>query len=330
MRQARVRSLAKINLDLRVLGKRADGYHELRTVFQTVSLADTIDIRYTAARKTKLAISGNIDIPGNLILRAAEAVLDTMKRTALIEFSLTKRIPMGGGLGGGSSNAAAILLALPVLAGGKLPLESRLRIAEQLGSDVSFFMLGGTAVGIGRGTELFPLPDTPSRPGVIVSPGIHVSTPEAYRALGRTSLTTDVNTSDTYTFQSFAWGCAVPGEVLDNSGANDFESVVFRQFPLLQSIQGKLWRLGARPARMSGSGSALFGLFESNEAASRARKQVEKTFPEGSAFGIRTVTRSAYRQMWRRALSEHLMSDLLSKASSGDSGKWPPQSRYAR
>ena len=322
MRQVRVRSLAKINLDLRVLGKRADGYHELRTVFQTISLADRIGIGFEPARKTTLAIEGNVEIPNNLVLRAADAVLSRMKRTGRVEFTLTKRIPMGGGLGGGSSNAAAVLLALPVLVGGRLSLENRLEIAEQLGSDVSFFLLGGTAAGIGRGTELFPLPDGRPQHGVVVAPGIHVSTPDAYRALGRTSLTTDVNANDTYSFQSFAWGAAVPGQTLGISGANDFESVVFRQFPLLKTIQGKLWRLGARPARMSGSGSALFGLFESKEAASRARERLEKTLPQGEAFEVRTVTRTAYRQMWRRALQEHL--------ASGDSGEWPLQSRYAK
>ncbi|MEO8026445.1 MAG: 4-(cytidine 5'-diphospho)-2-C-methyl-D-erythritol kinase [Bryobacteraceae bacterium] len=326
MRQARVRSLAKINLALRVLGKRADGYHELRTVFQTVSLADTIDIVFTPGRRTSMAISGNVDIPGNLILKAAEAVLEAMKRTGQVEFKLTKRIPMGGGLGGGSSNAAAVLLALPVLAGGKLPLDARLSIAERLGSDVSFFLLGGAAVGIGRGTELFPLPDPPARPGVIVAPGIHVSTPEAYRALGRGSLTTDVNTSDTYGFRSFAWGFAMPGRESGDSGANDFETVVFRQFPLLQSIQGKLRKLGARPARMSGSGSALFGLFESPEDASRARERLESMLPDVQVFGIRTVTRSSYRRQWRDWLAEH----LLDVEESRDSGEWPPPSRYAR
>ncbi len=325
-RQVRVRSVAKLNLDLRVLGKRADGFHELRTVFQTVSLADTIGIRYTAARKTSLAIEGNVDIPQNLILRAAEAVLDSLKRTAHIEFTLTKRIPLGGGLGGGSSNAAAVLLALPALAGGQLPLETRLRIAEQLGSDVSFFLLGGTAAGIGRGTELFPLPDTPAKSGLIVAPGIHVSTPEAYRALNRPSLTTDVNASDTYSFQGFAWAFAVPGETREIAGENDFESVVFRKFPLLNSIQGKLRRLGARPARMSGSGSALFGLFESDEAAMDARKRLEATLTQGQVWKIRTVTRSAYRKMWRQALGEH----VAVGEKSGDPGEWPPQSRYAR
>src|SRR5690242_9095095 len=121
-RRATLRSLAKINLDLRVLGKRADGYHELRTVFQTISLADTIEIEYQRAPQTNLTIDDPQGIPDNLILRAAKTVLDEARRTARVHFRLRKRIPMGGGLGGGSSNAAAVLLGLPVLAGVRIPL----------------------------------------------------------------------------------------------------------------------------------------------------------------------------------------------------------------
>src|SRR5580658_6619446 len=116
MKSVKLRSLAKVNLDLRVLHKRADGFHELRTVFQTISLADTIEIEYQQARQTQLILEDNDNIPNNLIIRAAEAVLEAMRVHARVRFRLTKRIPMGGGLGGGSSNAAAVLLALPVLA----------------------------------------------------------------------------------------------------------------------------------------------------------------------------------------------------------------------
>ncbi len=112
IRNARIKSLAKINLDLRVLGKRADGFHDLRTVFQTISLADTIDISFEAARKTEISIADD-QIPDNLIRRAAVAVMDAMKVHGRVGFVLQKRIPMGGGLGGGSGNAASVLLALP-------------------------------------------------------------------------------------------------------------------------------------------------------------------------------------------------------------------------
>src|SRR6266550_3900315 len=112
-RRARVRALAKINLDLRVLGKRPDGFHELRTIFQTISLADTIDVAFTPARRTAVALDDPLAIPDNLIARAAQLTLDAMRLNGRVEMRLTKRIPMGAGLGGGSSDAAAILLALP-------------------------------------------------------------------------------------------------------------------------------------------------------------------------------------------------------------------------
>ncbi len=132
-------------------------------MFQTISLADTIEIEFGARRsplsKSRLSIDDAEGIPDNLILRAARAVLDAMGIAARVHFRLIKRIPMGGGLGGGSSNAAAVLLALPVLAGRDLPMETRLEIAASLGSDVPFFLLGGTALGVGRGTELYPLAD---------------------------------------------------------------------------------------------------------------------------------------------------------------------------
>ncbi len=154
-RRVRLRSLAKVNLDLRVLHKRADGFHELRTVFQTISLADTIDIEYEPARRTVLELDDPLAIPDNLILRAARAALDAMKVHARVRFRLQKRIPMGGGLGGGSSNAAAVLLALPVLAGRRIPFDRLLDLGGELGSDVPFFLTGGTAVAIGRGTEFY-------------------------------------------------------------------------------------------------------------------------------------------------------------------------------
>jgi 4-diphosphocytidyl-2-C-methyl-D-erythritol kinase len=121
-RQASLRALAKINLDLRVLHDRPDGFHEIRTIFQTISLADVVDVEFTPARRTAIQIAGDIDIPDNLIAKAATLALDAMRVTARVAFRLHKRIPMGAGLGGGSSDAAAVLLALPVLAGRPLAL----------------------------------------------------------------------------------------------------------------------------------------------------------------------------------------------------------------
>ncbi len=175
-RRARLRALAKINLDLRVLHKRPDGYHEIRTVFQTISLADLIDVEFTPARRTAVEIHGAFEIPDNLIAKAAKLVLDAIRVTASVQFQVRKRIPMGAGLGGGSSDAAAILLALPAMAGRALPLPRLMELAAELGSDVPFFLLGGAAVALGRGTELYPLPDRPPVEGLLIAPAVHVST----------------------------------------------------------------------------------------------------------------------------------------------------------
>ncbi len=238
-RSARIRALAKVNLDLRVLGKRADGYHELRTIFQTISLSDTIDLSFSPARRTEIELADALAIPDNLAVRAARLVMEAMDATGRVGIQLAKRIPMGAGLGGGSSDAAAILLALPVLAGRTIALPRLLELARQLGSDVPFFLLGGRAAAIGRGAELFPLPDVPSRYGVLIDPGVHISTAEAYRLLG-TRLTSERQQNKIDSFQSQVWGPGCLGR-----GANDFEEIVFEQHPRLASIKKKLIRAGA-------------------------------------------------------------------------------------
>src|ERR1043166_153448 len=147
------------------------------------------------------------------------AALAAMRITGRVEMRLTKRIPMGAGLGGGSSDAAAVLLALPALAGRKIPLPKLSDIAAQLGSDVPFFLLGGPAAAIGRGTELFPLPDTPTAEGVLVAPEIHVNTADAYRALSP-RLTSASQENKIFSFQSLTWD---PSSVA--AARNDFEEV---------------------------------------------------------------------------------------------------------
>ncbi len=299
--RVRVRSLAKINLDLRVLNKRPDGYHELRTIFQTVSLADTIDIEYTAGR-TRIDLKSNLNIPDNLIVRAADSVLKAAGRRGRIGFVLQKRIPLGAGLGGGSSNAAAVLLALPALLGKQLRLDRLMELAAGLGSDVPFFLLGGTAAGIGRGTELYPLPELPSLPVLLITPGIHVSTAEAYGALNRG-----------------ASGHIAPADW--RTGVNDFEMVVFEQHPQLESIKGKLERLGARPALMSGSGSTVFGIFPNRQIRDRAVGPFRKEFGDGGVHAVSMVSRSRYQALWRSKLRAFVDSKVW---------PWPQQDRYAR
>jgi 4-diphosphocytidyl-2-C-methyl-D-erythritol kinase len=308
-RQARVKALAKINLDLRVLGRRPDGYHELRTIFQTVSLADTLDLAFTPARTTSIELEDAAGIPDNLVARAARVAMDAMGVTGRLAMRLQKKIPMGAGLGGGSSDAAAVLLALPVLAGRPLPIETLCAVGQQLGSDVPFFLLGGTAVGIGRGTELFPLPDGPPRPAVIVAPGVHVSTAQAYSALSP-RLTFELQENKIFSFQSHTWSGAD-----GTAGVNDFEGVVLERESRLAEWKERLIRAGASPARMTGSGSALFGLFRDRGEAARALGRLGGA----TAFSVSLIPRSRYRGMWRRALASHIVPE---------SRLWPPRSRY--
>lgn len=322
MLSVRLRSLAKINLDLRVLHKRSDGFHELRTIFQTVSLADTLHIDFVRSRTSRIAIRSNPEIPDNLILSAADAVLSALGVRARVAFDLVKRIPMGGGLGGGSSNAAAVLLALPALAGIPLPLAQLLEIACSLGSDVPFFLLGGAAVGLGRGTELYPLPDRPSLPGILVCPDLHLSTPDAYRRLAR-KLTDGPYSPTMNRFQSAAWQIGERGEGGGHS-VNDFETIVFRDHPHLESIKETLQSLGACPALMSGSGSTIFGVFDSrlrrDRALARLRREALHNDPgRTKIYPVVLVNRRQYRSLWRRQLPLEVQ------------GKgWPPHARFAK
>jgi len=308
-RRARLRALAKINLDLRVLGKRPDGYHELRTIFQTISLADRIDLAFTPARASSIELEDRLSIPDNLVERAARLVMETSGATGKISIRLDKRIPMGAGLGGGSSDAAAILLALPVLTGRPIESARLSELGQHLGSDVPFFLLGGTAVGIGRGTELFPLPDRPASPGLLVTPDVHVSTAEAYHLL-TPRLTTESLQNKIFSFQSNAWETGVVV-----SPENDFEAVVFERHGRLAQVKKKLMRAGASVAMMTGSGSALFGLFRTRSEVSKAVEVLE----DEQTFPISLVTRARYRSLWRRALKNHM-----------DGTLWPPRSRYTR
>jgi len=303
---ARVPAYAKLNLGLRVLYKRPDGYHEIRTVFQTISLADRLDVSFTRARTTRIAIEGAPEIPDNLIERAAHLVLEALSIQGDVSFHLKKNIPTGAGLGGGSSDAAAVLLALPVLAGKALAAERLHAIAMQLGSDVPFFLHGGTALGLGRGEELYPLPELPAARGLLVAPQIHSSTAEAYRDLSA-RLTSIALQNKLISFQQEVWR--------DTVGDNDFEEVVFARHRELRQIKEQLLHSGAKPAAMTGSGSAIFGMFAEADQLERARK----SFPKQAVFPISFVSRAQYRSAWRRALKLHVEGTL-----------WPPRSRYAR
>ncbi|HVB28739.1 MAG TPA: 4-(cytidine 5'-diphospho)-2-C-methyl-D-erythritol kinase, partial [Terriglobia bacterium] len=263
-----VRAFAKINLGLKVLGKRPDGFHEIRTVYQTVGLADQLQVSVSSRQRGIRLECDHQELssgPENLVCRAAELWRRVRGFKGGIRLRLEKKIPMGAGLGGGSSDAAATLLALEHLTGNRLDGVVRRQLAARLGSDVPLFLLGGRVLGCGRGEEVYPLADLPGRPCLIAFPGFSVSTAEAYAALGL-QLTRSQETrrisflGKRPPFPLEAWG---PAE-------NDFEMFVFARWPELARVKSQLIRAGAETASLTGSGSALYAVYESAQQLNRA------------------------------------------------------------
>lgn len=291
--RAVVPAYAKLNLALRVLHKRPDGFHDLRTVFQTITLHDTLEIEFTRARASAVTCECGVDIPNNIAARAAESLLAEWRVNAKVRIRIEKRIPMGGGLGGGSTNAAAVLLALPHLARKRVDPLRLLSIAAELGSDVPFFLRGGTALGLSRGEELYPFPEPAVSHGVLVAPGIHVSTPDAFRDLGRDGA---VMSPEPMPARSWEIPAGANLAAWGRFCENDFEASVFTRHPQLAAVKRQLLRLGAGVSMMSGSGSSVFGFF-ATQAEARAACVV---IP--SSRLIRTLTCEQYREAWRKAL----------------------------
>lgn len=298
----RVRAYAKINLALAVLGKRPDGFHDIRTIFHTISVGDDLTIQFTRSRKTSIEVTSSVEIPGeNIASKAAALVLEAGKTTGHVRIHIQKKIPMGGGLGGGSTDAAAVLRALPALINRDVNV---LPLAARLGSDVPFFLYGGCALGMGRGEELYPLPDVRHSHGVLLTPQVHVSTKDAYSALNR-QLTQNQQFPILERLQSLAWALEVraPKDVWAADCINDFEEVVFRQYPILSKLQRKLSRMGAAPARMTGSGAALFGFFPNQAAVQAAVEQFGQAQGKPLALPFSLLSRSVYQSRWNRWIS---------------------------
>ena len=292
MREVRIPAFAKINLRLQILGKRSDGYHELRTLFQGVSLHDELRLRASHRPEISLSILGNTALSRepfkkNLVYRAVEALRRELKIQSGVEIELRKIIPAGRGLGGGSSDAAAALFGYLRLTGRTLPLARLLELASSLGADVPFFLLGGRALGVGRGDEIYPLPDIPKLNVLIVSPrDIHVPTLDAYRWLKARPLTLTKSLAN-----PTLWGfCALCWSAQGTGLSNDFESPVFRRHPRLAQIKRALLQKGAAEASLAGSGSAVFGVFPSPALARRAAVG----FPDDQTFVCETLSRDRY------------------------------------
>lgn len=273
-------AFAKVNRSLVVLGKRPDGYHELDTVFQAVGLTD----RLTFERSDLLTL--HVDDPSipsgpeNLVLRAARALAEAVGFRPRAAITLEKRIPSGGGLGGGSSDAAVTLLGLSALWELDLSLDLLSRVGARLGSDVPFFLHGGTARGLGRGERIEPLADFPPQAVVLVMPPFPVSTPAVFGRL-------EVRAWDGLGGGAFEAG--------DDPDRNDLEPAAEALFPALRDVRDALGRAGAARARLSGSGSTVFGLFPDVATAAEAARGLEG-LPAGSAIRVvPTLTREESR-----------------------------------
>jgi 4-diphosphocytidyl-2-C-methyl-D-erythritol kinase len=361
-----VRSFAKINLGLRIGAARADGFHELLTVYQTIALHDVIRVSVVRGKGVEIRCDDE-RVPrdeSNTCYRIAVRAMAAFRAKGRVVIEIEKRLPVQGGLGGASANAVATLLGLERALRKTLPDTEKLRIAAEVGSDLPLFLVGGTVLGVGRGEQVYPLPDLPAMACVVVTPEIGVSTPKAFAAWDRlcgagTPAREKVSIEEALEGQSQKLaklrsagqpGAAVPtkadlvsaqsgskltlpatsdrmnelGRGLSawlsrlHSGAplaakkrgraenpllalvqagieNDFEKVVFPEYPKLGEGKRALVRAGAKYASLSGSGSTLYGLFASQTDAVRAAERLRK---QGwAAQTTVTLPRPAY---WKR------------------------------
>jgi len=384
------RSFAKINLGLHIGALRGDGFHELRTLYQTIALHDVI--RVSVERGSGIEIRcQDPRVPrdrSNTCYRIVERAMQALNACGRVVIEIEKRLPVQGGLGGASGNAVAALLALESALKKKLTTAKRLRIAAEVGSDLPLFLIGGTVLGVGRGEEVYPLPDLPSMPCVVATPEVAVSTPKAFadwdrlcgagapareqsvgthdredddpahrrregttssgaesrdrniralapeglaeqssprtgegarphmssgnsRVLRDAKLTPSAPSDRMLMFSreisawlSFRSGVSARGggraenQLLDlvRTGIeNDFERVVFPQYPELRKVKSVLQRAGAQYASLSGSGSAVYGLFESREKAAVAANKLTQSGTR--AILTSTLTRQQY---WKK------------------------------
>lgn len=285
---------AKINLGLAVLGKRKDGYHELRTVYQTISLRDRLIFEYPMSRFSFR--SEGIGVPRgeeNLVVRAALAFSKAARKAPRVRITLEKRIPTGAGLGGGSSNAAVTLLALNRIHDAPLGPDALLAIAAELGSDVPFFLRGGTVLGLGRGEILRPLKDFETHGVVLLVPEFGISTAEAFRRVD-TSLTPRRGQISIYRF----WSQRVRANRASTVPPNDLEHAVEHIHPRLGQLLGRLRSTGAIAAAMTGSGSAVYGLYAGEGQAAKAFKSMTG-LPVAHVWLGRTVGAAEYSSQVR-------------------------------
>ena len=260
---------AKLNLFLRVLAREVDGFHGLETLFCLVTVSDTLRAQRTGSCTVSLAVTGADcgPVEQNLAFRAAELVLAATGRRFGVHLTLTKRIPVRGGLGGGSSDAAAALLAVNHLAGDAVPRHELLQFAARLGSDVPFFLSGGPfALAWGHGERLLRLPAPPAAPALLVVPAIGIATPEAYTMVDAARQGTGRRGAVALDLDALAtWGS------IARLAGNDFESALFGRHPDLKRAFEALAATQPLLSRMTGSGSAIFAIYRTAQDRDDAR-----------------------------------------------------------
>jgi 4-diphosphocytidyl-2-C-methyl-D-erythritol kinase len=311
-------SFGKINLGLKIGPARADGFHELRTIYQTIALHDAIKVEVQRGTGIEIRCK-DPRVPtdeSNTCYRVAERVMRALRGRGKVIIWIEKQLPVQGGLGAASSNAVATIFALERELAAALDLEERLRIAAEVGSDLPLFLIGGTVLGVDRGQEVYALQDLPPMHLVVLTPAVGVSTPRAFadwdQLVASESELTHAGAAGTIKqFGSvvYAWlskgflSTGVPAmggdraetQLLDLVRAgieNDFERVVFPEHPELREAKRVLEREGAQYASLSGSGSTLFGLFTSAEDATSAAQRIGAS--GYSAVAAKTLTREAY------------------------------------
>ncbi|MFL5380920.1 MAG: 4-(cytidine 5'-diphospho)-2-C-methyl-D-erythritol kinase [Longimicrobiaceae bacterium] len=270
---------AKVNLRLRILAREESGYHQLETVFCAISLADDVVVARGEAG-IRLEVEGGVETgppEHNLAVRAAERFHREMGIAPAVDLHLTKRIPAAAGLGGGSSDAAAVLRALNALHGDPLSRAALLQLAIELGADVPFFLCGSPlALAWGRGERLMPLPPLPPRPVLVAHPGESMPTADAFREVAAQR----------------AGGYAPEAALIDPDALrswdsiaslawNDFEPVVLGRIPILADGLAAMRQAGARISLLAGSGSSIFAIFDSDDEREAASARLD-------ALGMRT------------------------------------------
>jgi len=268
-RSLHLKAPAKVNFRLDVLRRRADGYHDLRMLMQRIDLCDELEISLLDTPGLSVSCDSS-DLPvdeGNIVWRAAAAMLSRTPERVGISIRLTKKIPIAAGLGGGSSDAATTLMGLNSMLGLNLDEAELMRIGLELGADVPFFIFGRPAIATGIGEKLTALEVMPPLWLLLVNPRIHVSTAWVYQNLG---LTTDkVADKIPVLYKSADDLCAIL--------SNDLEEVTQKKFPVIREIKEQLMAAGARGALMSGSGPTVFALFNDENSARAAAERLGAT-----------------------------------------------------